>query len=251
MKVLTVANVKGGVGKSLSALFFSFILSDQGKKVLLIDLDSQNALTNYFISDYASINNKTILEVLTDKMPIQESIRRVKDNLHFIPSDISLCNLTIELTENRDFKLYMALDTIRDQYDYIIIDTPPSLHVETKLALLVSNYVVIPSRPEKWSARSIEIVVNYLRNKNTPLQNIIKMPLSQINVLHTHVDKRFSVDPIIFDQVKQKFGDILLDDVIWYRSEAGKVSFIGPDKIDLGKLELYGYYSAALKNILG
>jgi chromosome partitioning protein len=217
---------------------------------LLIDLDSQNALTSYFVDDYAPINGKTILEVLTDKVSIQDSIMPIRDNLHFIPSDISLCNLTIELTENRDFKLYMALEEIKDNYDYIVIDTPPSLHIETKLALVVTNYVVIPSRPERWSARSIEIVVNYIRNKNTPLQNIIKMPTNKISVLHTHVDKRFSVDPIIFDQVKKKFGDILLEDVIWYRSEAGKVSFIGCNKIDLSKLELYGYYSAALKNIL-
>ena len=117
-KVITVTNVKGGVGKSVSSLFMAKVLSES-HKVLLIDMDSQNSLTSYFIEDYETIKDTTIFDVLLDTKPIQDIVHTITPTLDFIPSDITLCNLSIMLTENRDYKLYTTLADIDFNYDYI------------------------------------------------------------------------------------------------------------------------------------
>jgi chromosome partitioning protein len=248
MNVITVTNVKGGVGKSISALFFANILSSQGKRILLIDMDSQNSLTSFFVDNYTDIDGKTILEVLTNKLSISDSIIHIKQGLDFLPADITLCNLTLQLSENRDFKLYMVLEGVRSNYDYVIIDTPPSLHIETKLALAISNYIVIPTRLEKWSTRSISIMTDYIQNKNIPLQQIIKTEMKHVSILPTHLVKNSSLQPVILEELAAKYGSMLIEGIS-RRADLEKISFIGRD-MNLNTIEAYGEYETALSKIL-
>lgn len=249
MKVITVTNVKGGVGKSITALFLSDILANTTKKVLLIDMDSQNSLTSYFIDDYSDIEGRTILEVMLDQIPIHDSVKTINHSLDFIPADITLSNLTLQLTENRDFKLYSTLETIRDNYDYVVIDTPPSLHTETKLALVVSNYVVIPTLLEKWAVRSIDIVLGYIQTKNIPLQHIIKENLEKVFILPTMIEKNRKVQEIILDELQRKYETMILDGIL-KKADVQKLSYIGKE-FNLKNVQAYEAYSNVLKKMLG
>lgn len=246
-KVITITNVKGGVGKSISALFLANILAED-KKVLLIDLDSQNSLTSFYFEDYSEIENKTILEALLGEIDIKDIVKPISENLDFIPADISLSNLTNQLTENREFKLYSILESIKGNYDYIVIDTPPSLHIETKLALAVSNFVIIPTLLEKWAIRSIEIVLHYIETKNIPLQKIIKASLDNVLILPTMLEKNRKIQDIVLNDLKEKYQDRVLDGIS-RKTDIQKLSYIGKD-IKLKGLEAYKEYKGVLESIL-
>jgi len=246
-KVITVTNVKGGVGKSITALFLANLLAEN-RKVLLIDLDSQNSLTSFFFEDYSEIDNKTILEALLGQIDIKNIVKPISDNLDFIPADISLSNLTLQLTENRDYRLYSILESIKGNYDFIVIDTPPSLHIETKLALVVSNFVVIPTLLEKWAIRSIEIVLSYIETKNMPLQKIIKTDLKNVLILPTMIERNRKIQDIVFNDLKEKYQDRVLEGIS-RKTDIQKLSYIGKD-IKLKSLDAYKEYKSVLEGIL-
>ena len=247
-KVISVTNVKGGVGKSTSALFMANVLADQGKRVLLVDIDSQNSLTSFYFDDYESINGKTILEAMIDQVVITDCIYTVSNNIDFIPSDIELCNLTLQLTDNRDFKLHTILEPIKSKYDFIIIDTPPSLHMETKQSLAISDYVIIPTLLERWAVRSIDIVLSYINDKNTCLQSIIKTHLDSVFILPTSKEKNRKIQDIVLDDLKMKYNNQVLDGIS-RKTDVQKLSYIG-NNMKLDNIHAYSEYKAVLESIL-
>ena len=248
VKVLSVANVKGGVAKSISAMFFANIMADRGNKVLLIDIDSQNSLTSFYINNYVDIENNTIFELLLGKVSIENTIRHLRHNLDFIPADIMLNNLTLQLTENRDYKLYIILGYIKDRYNYIIIDTPPNLHIETKLSLVNSNIVIIPTLLEKWAVRSIDIILNYIRYKNIELQKLVNVQLEKILIVPTLLEKNRKLQTIILHELEEKYPDMVTKGVS-KKVDVQKLSYIGP-KFDLKKLYTYKEYELILDNFI-
>lgn len=248
-KVISVTNVKGGVGKSITALFLSRLLSDAKHRTLLIDLDSQNSLTSFFYDGNGDTQDKTIFEVLLGKRDIREAIKQIGGGLDFIPADISLSNLTLQLTENRDFRLYTALEHIRGDYDYIVIDTPPSLHIETKLALVVSNYIIIPTLLEKWASRSIEIVLSYIKNKNIPMQEIIKVITEKVFILPTMTEKNRKIQDIVLADIKEKYQTMVLNGIS-RKTDIQKLAYIGRE-VDITGLDAYGEYAEVVNKIKG
>ena len=145
-KIISFANQKGGVGKSTSAINIAAALGQMGKKTLLVDLDPQGNTTSG-----VGINKKQIktssYDVLIARADVQSAITNTAfTNLDILPSNITLAGAEFELvdTENRESRLKMALDKIKDIYDYIIIDCPPSLGLLTLNALGASNGVVVP-----------------------------------------------------------------------------------------------------------
>ena len=247
-KIISVTNVKGGVGKSTSALFISNVLADEGQKVLLIDIDSQNSLTSFYFDDYESISGKTILEAMIDQISITECIYTVSNNIDFIPSDIELCNLTLQLTDNRDFKLHTILEPIKSKYDFIVIDTPPSLHMETKQSLVISDYIIIPTLLERWAVRSIDIVLSYINDKNTALQNIIKTHLDSVFILPTSKEKNRKIQDIVLDDLKVKYKSKVLEGIS-RKTDVQKLSYIG-NNMSLNNIHAYNEYKSMLETIL-
>ncbi|WP_434757547.1 ParA family protein (plasmid) [Borrelia puertoricensis] len=174
-KIITVASIKGGVGKSTTSIIFAILLS-QKHKVLLIDIDTQASTTSYFFKKIKEQNfnllSKNIYEILKGNIDINNSIITINNSLDLIPSYLSLHNFSSESMPFKEVKLQEQLSFLEFSYDYIIIDTNPSLDITLINALVVSNYILVPITAEKWSIESLELLeffVKKLKLKKIPI----------------------------------------------------------------------------------
>ncbi|AFI32032.1 ParA family protein [Borrelia crocidurae] len=178
-KVITIASIKGGVGKSTSAIILSTLLS-QKYRLLLIDIDTQASTTSYFFKKIKEQNfellNKNIYEILKGNIDINNSIVNVGNNLDLIPSYLTLHNFNSESMPFKEVKLQEQLTFLEVNYDYIIIDTNPSLDITLINALVVTNYILVPITAEKWSIESLELLEFFVKKLN-----LTRIPIYLIN----------------------------------------------------------------------
>ena len=149
-RIIAVANQKGGVGKSTTAINLSACLAERGKKVLAIDIDPQGNTTSGFGIDKNGVDN-TLYELLLGEIEVEETIiENVVDNLDLIPSNMNLSGSEIELigVEEKEYILKKGIDKIKDKYDFIIMDCPPSLSMLTINALTAATSVLVPIHTE-------------------------------------------------------------------------------------------------------
>ncbi|AHH07563.1 Atpase, para family protein (plasmid) [Borrelia crocidurae DOU] len=159
-KVITIASIKGGVGKSTTSIIFATLLA-QKYRVLLIDMDTQASTTSYFYEKIEKLNfdltKFNIYEILKENIDVDSSIISISDNLDLIPSYLTLHNFSDEKIECKDILLKTSLGTLCFEYDYIVIDTNPSLDITLKNALICSDYIIIPMTAEKWAVESLDL----------------------------------------------------------------------------------------------
>ncbi len=160
-KIVAICSIKGGVGKSTSAIIFSTLLSKK-YKVLLIDADPQASTTSYF-SDLleeqgVDVSKQNIYEVLADKKNINSSTFRLNNNLYILPSYIYLYLFYDDNIPFKETRLKDSLKLLKHKYDYIIIDTSPSLGIILTNVLVVSKYIIIPMTAQKWSVESMQLL---------------------------------------------------------------------------------------------
>lgn len=144
-RIIAVANQKGGVGKSTTAINLSSCLAELNQKVLLIDIDPQGNATSGVGIDKNNVEN-TLYELLVEESKLEDCIiENVYENLSLIPSNVNLSGAEIELVgiEGREFLLKNHIDSIRSQYDFIIMDCPPSLNVLTINAMTTADSVLV------------------------------------------------------------------------------------------------------------
>lgn len=151
-RVIAVANQKGGVGKTTTSINLAACLAERGKKVLLIDIDSQGNTTSGLGFEKNEMEN-TIYEVLSDEVALEDSILKVEncfDNLYLIPANRNLAGAEIELitAENMQFILKEKISPVRNDYDFIILDCPPALGMLTVNAMTAADTVLVPIQCE-------------------------------------------------------------------------------------------------------
>nr|WP_210373016.1 ParA family protein [Borreliella garinii] len=160
-KIIAIGSIKGGVGKSTSAIIFATLLANDCE-VLLIDMDTQASVTSYFykkiMESKFDLLEKNIYEVLKGNILIDNSIVNINNNLGLIPSYLSLHKFNKEAITFKEIKLQKQLLNLKFNYDYIIIDTNPSLDYTLTNALVCSDYVIVPITAEKWAVESLELL---------------------------------------------------------------------------------------------
>ncbi len=182
MKVIAVANQKGGVAKTTTAQNLASGLAMLNRRVLIIDTDSQANLTDVF----GVVNPQfTLYHLLKKTCNIDDVLLNLKENLDIIPSDILVAGLETELNDSgREYRLREELENISHLYDYCIIDTPPSLGVLTKNAFTSADYIIIPSEAAAFSINGIVQLFNTItsvRKYNNPKLAVAGILLTRFN----------------------------------------------------------------------
>ena len=160
-KVIAVFNQKGGVGKTTTNVNLTASLGSMGKKILVLDLDPQGNTTSGYGIDKQSVE-RTIYDVIIEGVEINEAILSTEfDNIDIVASDTDLAGCEIELTsrESREYILKNSIDKVRDNYDYIFIDCPPSLGMLTINSLTAVDSVLIPI--QCGNINSLKLIINY------------------------------------------------------------------------------------------
>ena len=210
-KIISVANQKGGVGKTTTTVNLSTILAKKGKKVLLIDTDPQgNATSGLGVSKDVELS---VYDILIGDTEFDETLQETAiKNLKVCPSNISLAGAEVQLVSmmSREQRLKTKLDKIKDQYDYILIDCPPSLGLVTLNAFTASDSVLIPVQCEYFALEGLGQLLNTV--------NLVKKHLNKNleieGALLTMYDARTNLSNQVVKEVKKYFEDKVYKTVI-------------------------------------
>jgi len=211
-KIIAVANQKGGVGKTTTAINFSSCLAMAEKKTLLIDIDPQANTTSGIGFDKNTID-RSIYDVLIGKQNMLDVILPTElSYLNVAPSSISLVGAEIEMVGmfSRELLLAKALESILDKYDYIIIDCPPSLGLLTINALTAANGVMIPVQCEYYALEGLSQLLETIKL----VQNNLNPGLDIDGVLLTMYDSRLNLSRQVADEARKFFDSRVYDTVI-------------------------------------
>jgi len=210
--VIAIANQKGGVGKTTTAINLSAALARAGKKVLLIDLDPQaNSSLTFLAHDSIEFS---IYEMLTDTEVSRDHVIKQTSlpGLDILPSRISLAKFESKLLGEFDapFRLKDRMDGLAKSYDYVVIDTPPTLGLITVNALVASDYLIVPIQPSYFALEGTDDLLDTVEKvRARPNPN-----LKVLGVLITLLDKRTTLAKDIHEQIRQVFGDKVFETVI-------------------------------------
>lgn len=203
MKIISVVNQKGGTGKTTTLLNLSSALADSGKRILLIDFDPQaNASSGLGVRNAA----KNVYDLLVGRASFFESLTKVKENLFLIPAAEQLAGANIELVaeENREFKLAKILEHLPQDYDFVFIDTPPSLGLLTINSLTAAHQALIPVQAEYYALEGLGQLISTIglvkENLNPNLEimgSIITMYDDKVRLSHDVLEELYKNFPFM------------------------------------------------------
>lgn len=214
-KILTFGNFKGGTGKTTNSTMIGYELSKRGKKVLLLDLDPQGNATNLYLKTKSALDGElvifdtTLMAAIKNK-DLTPAIINIKENLDILPSatDFSLFPRYMEFLleyESRVRYLSSLIEPLKEKYDYIIIDIPPTISLITDSALYMSDYCIIVLQTHERSLQGAEAFINYIQND---VINKFKAPtLDVLGILPVLLKTGAPVDTSTLETAKSEFGE--------------------------------------------
>ncbi len=211
-KVIAIANQKGGVGKSTTAINLSACLAEKGKHILVIDIDPQGNTTSGLGVEKAELENSLYELILGEAEPEDVIIKNVIENLDVIPSNVNLSGAEIEIfeLEEKEYIIKKIVDQVRRKYDYVIMDCPPSLSMLTINALTAANSVIVPIQCEYYALEGLSQLIYTIDLVKERLNSKLKIE----GVLFTMFDVRNNLSSQVVDNVKNNLQQRIYKTVI-------------------------------------
>lgn len=211
-RIIAIANQKGGVGKTTTAINLSACLAEKGKKILAVDIDPQGNMTSGLGLEKEAVD-KTIYDLMIGDASIDDVIyKEVIENLDILPTDINLSGAEIELigTDNKEFIIRNEVHKVKDQYDFIIIDCPPALSVLTINAMTTADSVLVPIQCEYYALEGLSQLIHTIELVKERLNPDLEME----GVVFTMYDARTNLSLQVVENVKDNLNQTIYKTII-------------------------------------
>lgn len=211
-RIIVVANQKGGVGKTTTAINLSASLAELGKKVLVVDMDPQGNTTSGLGVDKTNTEN-TVYELLLEECSLEECIQKeVFEHLSVVPANMNLSGAEIELigAEGKEYRLKSALDPVRDEYDFVLIDCPPSLSMLTINSMCAGDTVLVPIQCEYYALEGLSQLIHTIDLVKERLNPELEIE----GVVFTMYDARTNLSLQVVENVKNNLNQNIYKSII-------------------------------------
>ena len=211
-RTIAIANQKGGVGKSTTAINLSSCLGEMGQKVLTIDMDPQGNTTSGLGIEKEEQEN-TVYELLLGQCQLEDCIQSLEfKGVSLIPSNVNLAGAEIELigVDEKEYILKNSIETVKDQYDYIIIDCPPSLNMLTSNAMTTADTVLVPIQCEYYALEGLSQLIHTIEL----VQERLNPELEMEGVVFTMYDARTNLSLQVVENVKNNLNQTIYKTII-------------------------------------
>ena len=211
-RIIAIANQKGGVGKTTTAINLSACLAEKGQKVLAVDIDPQGNMTSGLGLEKEAVD-KTIYDLMIGEATIEDVIyKEVIENLDILPTDINLSGAEIELigTDNKEFIIRNEVHKVKEEYDFIIIDCPPSLSVLTINAMTTADTVLVPIQCDYYALEGLSQLIHTIELVKERLNPGLEME----GVVFTMYDARTNLSLQVVENVKDNLNQTIYKTII-------------------------------------